>query len=129
MKKLVDRQFKVLYINTQQTQTTQMRDTMAYTKRIEILSNCPTQIINYNFITRDQIEDIRLAIIDCLKKYDMENSTDFIIKSVEISKKLKTTAGNIHWRGEEGAMVFEIKLAYNNLLEFGAESMIKTLRH
>lgn len=47
---------------------------------------------------------------------------------VEISKRLKTTAGRCDWVGKD-KKIFQIRLAYNNYVEFGAESMIKTLRH
>jgi predicted SprT family Zn-dependent metalloprotease len=101
---------------------------MAYTRHIDILKSCSTKIINYNLIKRGEVDIIRLAIIDCLSMYNMENSDDFIIESVEISKRLATTAGKCSWTfGSK--KVFKIKLAYNNYIEFGSESMIKTLRH
>lgn len=101
---------------------------MAFIKRIEVLKNCPTKIINHNLITKKDLEGIHFAIIDCLKQYNLEDSDNFILEFVEISKRLKTTAGRCDWTyGDQ--KVFKIKLAYNNYKEFGYESMIKTLRH
>lgn len=110
---------------------------MAYVRRIEILKGCTTKIVNHNLISRNEVDEIHFAIIDCLSQYNLEDSEDLIIESIEISKRLKTTAGRCDWSapyvrdqwGNNTQKTFNIRLAYNNYEEFGFDSMIKTLRH
>lgn len=58
-----------------------------------------------------------------VKNYNLEGDTI----RVEISKRLKTTAGTVSYR--ESTKVYTIKLAYEYYKTFGIERSIKTLRH
>ncbi len=96
-------------------------------KMLLVHGKTKTQFINYNLIKREEFVKIQEEIVTCLEQYGLSTG-DFAIKSVEISKRLKTVAGRCDWR-KIPKNSFEIRLAYNNYIEFGFESMIKTLRH
>lgn len=109
---------------------------MTFKKTVQITKNGPTMFKNYNLILRSEAVIVQETIVKCLEQYGIYNTgpVHFTIAAVEMSKRLKTTAGYCNWKpshadGYAVALTFEIKLAYNNYLEFGFDSMIKTLRH
>ena len=101
-----------------------------YSRRVLVHGKAPTKFKNYNLIKREELLKIQEEITSCIGQYNLSNN-DFVINSVEISKRLKTCAGRCDWIStlKNKQKTFEIILAYNNYLEFGFDSMIKTLRH
>lgn len=96
-------------------------------KMMTICGSSRTQFINYNLIKREELYIILEEITSCIDQYGLSNSK-FSIKSFEISKRLKTSAGVCDWDLSKDN-IFKIKLAYNNYREFGFNSIIRTLRH
>lgn len=89
---------------------------------------------NFHLLPITHRTAIKETIVECLEKYNIfDDFTNgmFKIDKVEMSKRLKTTAGMCEWRKsiQTGVYTFTIKLAYNNYQEFGIDSMLKTLRH
>lgn len=106
---------------------------------ISTTSICDTKvnIINFDLLPFSHSKLIRDTCIECFEKYGIQDGLkngDFLFNKIEISKRLKSTAGQCEFSTkaiEPGKSIhcFNIKLAYNNYLEFGIDSVIKTLRH
>lgn len=102
---------------------------MAYSTRIKICDTT-TSLKNYHLISKEDRERFRSTIEECLREYNLDEKIGkvFFITDVEISKRLKTTAGKCCWTGGNEVR-FKIKLAANNYKEFGSDNMDKVLRH
>lgn len=105
-----------------------------------IINICDTKIrtINFKLLPLKHSKLIRETCIECFEKYNIQDglkSGDFKLENIELSKRLKVAAGSCNVRlvanrnNTATKYQFEIKLAYNNYIEFGIESTIKTLRH
>ena len=78
---------------------------------------------------KSEIQTLIKTAQSVLEKYDVPVTC---IKEIEISKRLKVTAGIIYYyrlSKTEFKKEYTIKLAYNNYLEFGFENIIKTFIH
>ena len=102
---------------------------MAYSTRINIF-NTVTTFKNYHLISKDDRKRFNNTIEECLREYSLDKKIGelFLITDLEISKRLKTTAGKCCWTGGN-EVHFKIKLAANNYKEFGSDNMDKVLRH
>lgn len=77
---------------------------------------------------------LKETIANCLKQYNLDTDLKngmFSIENIELSKRLKTTAGICKARKSliSEKYIFSISLAYNNFKEFGIDSIDKVLRH
>lgn len=82
-------------------------------------------IKNNHLLKKHERETIQLECLEILTRYNLP--LDYL-KEIEISKRLKITAGQIRWN-IFNLKSYKIQLAYNNYQEFGFDSTLKTLRH
>lgn len=78
---------------------------------------------NFNLVKRAEIVELKNEANKIVEKYLLQGECI----TIEISRRLKTTAGTVSYK--ESTKKYTIKLAYEYYKTFGIERSIKTLRH
>jgi predicted SprT family Zn-dependent metalloprotease len=84
------------------------------------------QIKNGHLLKSEEIRMIEAKVVEMLGKYNVPVDC---LKFIEISRRLKTTAGKIYYYENHGRKTFDIRLAYNNYQKFGFQRTMGTLIH